>query len=59
MADGILSDGDTVSIRAYGAQEAFKAESYRRINEYTRAARTSHDLERYAPAYRPTSNEQY
>ncbi|VDC01967.1 unnamed protein product [Peniophora sp. CBMAI 1063] len=36
-----------VSIRAYGAQEAFEAESYRRIDEYTRAARTFYDLNRW------------
>ncbi|KZV74802.1 P-loop containing nucleoside triphosphate hydrolase protein [Peniophora sp. CONT] len=36
-----------VSIRAYGAQEGFKTESYRRIDEYTRAARTFYDLNRW------------
>ncbi|VDC03254.1 unnamed protein product [Peniophora sp. CBMAI 1063] len=33
-----------VSIRAYGAQEAFRHESYRRIDEYTRVGRTLYNL---------------
>ncbi|KAF8876196.1 P-loop containing nucleoside triphosphate hydrolase protein [Gymnopilus junonius] len=36
-----------VSIRAYGAQNAFKEESLRRIDYYSRAARTSWDLNRW------------
>ncbi|KAI0793789.1 P-loop containing nucleoside triphosphate hydrolase protein [Fomes fomentarius] len=32
------------SIRAYGVQEAFKAESYERIDKYTRASITNADL---------------
>ncbi|KAF8956542.1 P-loop containing nucleoside triphosphate hydrolase protein, partial [Flammula alnicola] len=36
-----------VSIRAYGAQEAFKDESLRRIDHYSRAARTSWNLNRW------------
>ncbi|EPS98690.1 hypothetical protein FOMPIDRAFT_1037403 [Fomitopsis schrenkii] len=32
------------SIRAYGAQEAFKKESHKRINQYTRATRTFFNL---------------
>ncbi|KAJ3890944.1 hypothetical protein GG344DRAFT_77404 [Lentinula edodes] len=35
------------SIRAYGAQEAFKAESLRRIDKFTRAARTYYNLNRW------------
>ncbi|KAH9922615.1 uncharacterized protein B0H18DRAFT_1120791 [Fomitopsis serialis] len=35
------------SIRAYGAQEAFKKESYVRINRYTRASRTFWSLNRW------------
>ena len=35
------------SLRAYGAQEAFAAESMRRINVYTSAARTSYNLNRW------------
>ncbi|KAH9907116.1 ABC transporter type 1, transmembrane domain-containing protein [Fomitopsis serialis] len=35
------------SIRAYGAQEAFKKESYVRINRYTRASRTFWNLNRW------------
>ncbi|KAI0258861.1 P-loop containing nucleoside triphosphate hydrolase protein [Gloeopeniophorella convolvens] len=33
-----------VSIRAYGAQEAFRQESYNRIDNYTRAARIFYNL---------------
>ena len=33
-----VSYAHLASIRAYGAQEAFKAESYRRIDKYTRAS---------------------
>ncbi|KAH9922662.1 multidrug resistance-associated ABC transporter [Fomitopsis serialis] len=36
-----------ISIRAYGAQEAFKRESYVRINHYTRAARSFWNLNRW------------
>ncbi|KAG5728585.1 ATP-binding cassette transporter abc4 [Termitomyces sp. T112] len=35
------------SIRAYGAQEAFRDESLQRINRYTRAARTFYNLNRW------------
>ncbi|TFY55109.1 hypothetical protein EVJ58_g8459 [Rhodofomes roseus] len=35
------------SIRAYGAQEAFKKESYVRINRYTRASRIFYGLNRW------------
>ncbi|KAH9829649.1 uncharacterized protein C8Q71DRAFT_887891 [Rhodofomes roseus] len=35
------------SIRAYGAQESFKRESYVRINRYTRAARSFWNLNRW------------
>jgi uncharacterized integral membrane protein len=35
------------SIRAYGAQTTFKEESLRRINHYTRAARTFYNLNRW------------
>lgn len=35
-----LSDLFTASIRAYGAQEAFRKQSMERIDKYTRAART-------------------
>lgn len=37
----------SVSIRAYGAQNAFKLESLLRIDRYTRAARTFYNLNRY------------
>lgn len=33
------------SIRAYGAQEAFRAESFKRIDRYSRAARIFHGLQ--------------
>jgi ABC-type multidrug transport system fused ATPase/permease subunit len=36
-----------VSIRAYGAQDRFKAESYGRIDRYTRAARSFYNLNRW------------
>ncbi|TBU53541.1 hypothetical protein BD310DRAFT_937787 [Dichomitus squalens] len=35
------------SIRAYGAQEYFRQESYRRIDKYVRAARTFYNLNRW------------
>ncbi|KAI0691343.1 hypothetical protein BC835DRAFT_1360883 [Cytidiella melzeri] len=35
------------SIRAYGAQGAFKLESYARVDRYTRAARTSLNINRW------------
>ncbi|KAL7284518.1 hypothetical protein ACG7TL_001809 [Trametes sanguinea] len=35
------------SVRAYGAQEAFKAEAYRRIDRYTRVAITHWNLSRW------------
>ncbi|KAI0918361.1 hypothetical protein AcV5_002367 [Taiwanofungus camphoratus] len=35
------------SIRAYGAQDAFRKESYRRNDRYTRAARTQFNLNRW------------
>ncbi|VDB89909.1 unnamed protein product [Peniophora sp. CBMAI 1063] len=35
------------SIRAYGAQHAFRLESYRRIDDYTRAGRTFYNLNRW------------
>lgn len=36
-----------VSIRAYGAQEAFRQESLKRIDHYTRIARTSWNVNRW------------
>lgn len=36
-----------VSIRAYGAESEFKAESLVRIDRYTRSARTFYNLNRY------------
>ncbi|KAJ3557434.1 hypothetical protein NM688_g1473 [Phlebia brevispora] len=36
-----------VSIRAYGAQDYFRQESYRRIDRYTRASVTFYDLNRW------------
>jgi len=36
-----------VSIRAYGAQETFIAESLRRINHYSQMSRTSWNLNRW------------
>lgn len=35
------------SIRAYGAQDQFRKESYRRIDRYVRAARTFYNLNRW------------
>ncbi|KAH7099122.1 ATP-binding cassette transporter [Auriculariales sp. MPI-PUGE-AT-0066] len=35
------------SIRAYGAEDAFKEESMKRIDKYTRAARSFHNLNRW------------
>ncbi len=35
------------SVRAYGAQKQFRAESYRRIEKYVRAARTFYNLNRW------------
>ncbi len=37
-----------ISIRAYGAQDTFKSESLKRINNYTRSARSFYNLNRYA-----------
>lgn len=37
----------TASIRAYGAQQAFTLESYRRIDRYSRPARTFFNLNRH------------
>ena len=45
------AQSEPVSIRAYGAQKAFKAESYRRIDEYTRTSRIFYDLNRYEIAF--------
>jgi ABC-type transport system involved in cytochrome bd biosynthesis fused ATPase/permease subunit len=36
-----------VSVRAYGAQQAFRQESFKRIDHYTRIARTSWNLNRW------------
>ncbi|KZV72448.1 P-loop containing nucleoside triphosphate hydrolase protein [Peniophora sp. CONT] len=36
-----------VSLRAYGAQEAFREELHRRVNEYTRVSRTSTNINRW------------
>ena len=35
------------SIRAYGAQDQFRKESYRRIDRYVRAGRTFYNLNRW------------
>ncbi|KZV64704.1 hypothetical protein PENSPDRAFT_656364 [Peniophora sp. CONT] len=35
------------SIRAYGAQQAFRLESYKRIDDYTRTGRTFYNLNRW------------
>ena len=35
----------TVSIRAYGAQDLFRRESYKRIEDYTRSSRMFWNLE--------------
>ena len=42
--NGVLT---VASIRAYGAQEAFKAEAYTRIDKYSRAMITHVNLNRY------------
>jgi hypothetical protein len=42
-----FSQSETVSIRAYGAQEAFIDVSLKHINHYTRTARTFHNLSRW------------
>lgn len=36
-----------ISIRAYGAQDTFKSESLKRINNYTRSARSFYNLNRW------------
>ncbi|CCM01863.1 uncharacterized protein FIBRA_03934 [Fibroporia radiculosa] len=36
-----------VSIRAYGAQDSFRTESFKRIEKYTRASRTFYNLNRW------------
>jgi hypothetical protein len=41
------ADEDSASIRAYGAQGPFIEESLRRINKYTRVARTLSNLDRW------------
>jgi len=41
---------NVVSIRAYNSQDAFKAESIRRLNHYTRISRTSYNLNRWMSA---------
>lgn len=41
------------TIRAYGVEEAFKAESKRRIDAYTRPARTNWNLNRWVPTPSP------
>lgn len=48
MLSGQTNDGRNfpVSIRAYGAQAAFKLVSLQRIDKYTRSARTFHALNR-------------
>ena len=45
----LSTDGrsDTASVRAYGAQEAFKKEAYRRIDKLTRVTVTHWNLNRY------------
>ena len=40
-------DAFIASIRAYGAQNQFRQESYRRIDKYVRAARTFYNLNRW------------
>ncbi|KAH7069398.1 hypothetical protein BKA62DRAFT_836919 [Auriculariales sp. MPI-PUGE-AT-0066] len=42
------------SIRAYGAEEAFKEEARRRIDTYTRAARSYYNLNRWISRTKPT-----
>lgn len=46
----VLLTAISASIRAYGAQDAFRKESYKRIDKYSRAARTFYNLNRYAVA---------
>ncbi|KAI0793376.1 hypothetical protein C8Q75DRAFT_558190 [Abortiporus biennis] len=43
---GALSSG-VVSIRAYGAQDLFRRESYRKIDRYTRASKQVYNLNRW------------
>lgn len=43
----IVLNQPIVSIRAYGAQSAFKEESLKRIDRYTRPARTFYNLNLY------------
>lgn len=43
----IPSHAYLASIRAYGAQEFFKAESLKRIDHYSKIARTSYNLNRW------------
>ena len=38
------ADQLTASIRAYGAQAAFRSESYKRIEDYTRSARMFYNI---------------
>lgn len=40
----VIANTNVVSIRAYGAQSAFKTVSLGRIDKYTRTARTFHNL---------------
>ncbi|KAH9848044.1 P-loop containing nucleoside triphosphate hydrolase protein [Lenzites betulinus] len=42
--------GGITSVRAYGAQEAFKKTSYNRIDQYTRVAVTHQNLDRWVSA---------
>jgi len=42
-----LTSRSPASLRAYGVQEAFVAESLNRIDRYTRVARVYHDLDRW------------
>ncbi len=45
-----ISDSNTffpVSVRAYGAQKQLKAESFHRIDKYTRIARITYNLNRW------------
>ena len=37
----------TASIRAYGAEDAFRQESYKRIENYTRSGRMYYNLNRW------------
>lgn len=43
----IVTDVFLASIRAYGAEAAFKLESMKRIDKYTRAARSFYNLNRW------------